>query len=641
VPLSMRCVPAGKLARTIDQVCPSVSFLSPLPHAGRAHLLRALSPVSVAVVALCAFGQAQAASTSLEPVVITATRSDQPLPDALPSTRVIDRAEIEALQVHDVAAVLRSLTSIDVAQSGPTGSATSLFLRGADSRQVLVLVDGIAINRADFGSASWQYLALDQVERIEVVRGNGSSVWGAQAVGGVVNLITRQASQPALSLTLGSLGQVAASGAIGSRWGEGGSAGRVSLALSTRRSDGFDAKTTSGHNPDRDGSRQDAASVRLEQGWAAGHRSSVSLVSSDNHSEYDNTAGHDELHTRQQGIGLNSRHALATGLELGVDLGETHERFEDPTGPQNFGNSWGRNRVRQGQAQLQWDLESGHRLLGGIETRRERASDSSTSVTERQTDSVRLGWLGRYPVGGQALEVQTHLRRDDSDRFGSADTGLLGLAWLWNEQWKTSLQLSTGFSLPSFLDSQFAAPGVSLRPERSRNAELALHWQQADRSARLAWFSQMQRDRIGFDASLNSSVNIDRAANHGVELIAQAPLGAGKLGFEYTGQHAFNRDTGRLLARRSREALALNYRLSQGAWDGAAWLRHVGQRLDSDFSNAVSPARTTLDLTTGWRLSQQWRIGARLENVAGIKVPEVVGYTAAPRSFALTLQGSL
>ena len=106
--------------------------------------------------------------------------------------------------------LLRALTSIDVAQTGPLGSQTSLFLRGADSRQVLVLVDGVPLVRADFGTASWQNLPVEQIERVEIVRGNLSALYGAQAVGGVVQIVTRRAPATQASASLGSQGTVAA-----------------------------------------------------------------------------------------------------------------------------------------------------------------------------------------------------------------------------------------------------------------------------------------------------------------------------------------------------------------------------------------------------------------------------------------------
>ena len=274
---------------------------------------RALSVSSRALVALSSLAFASPAlwaQPTAEPtiIVITAARVEQALPDALPSTRVITRAAIDALQPADLPALLRALTSIDVAQSGPLGSQTSLFLRGADSRQVLVLVDGVPFARADFGSASWQNLPVDQIERVEIVRGNLSSLYGAQAIGGVVQIVTRQAQAPQASLSVGSQGTRAAALAGGTRFGSGDTATRLSAALSSRQTDGTSARNAAvdpGANPDRDLARQNAGSARLEQSWAPGQRTQINLQSSRTRSAYDGyTPGLDDvLTTRTQCCG--------------------------------------------------------------------------------------------------------------------------------------------------------------------------------------------------------------------------------------------------------------------------------------------------------------------------------------------------
>src|SRR5688572_12388620 len=198
---------------------------------------RAALGVASCFVGLSSFAQADAPTA--QRIVVTAARTEQPLPDALPSTRVITRSEIEATQASDLPGLLRALTSIDIAQSGPLGAQTSLFLRGADSRQTLVLVDGVPLVRADFGTASWQHLPLDQIERVEIVRGNLSSLYGAQAVGGVVQIVTRRSVVPQASLGVGSRGTIHASAAGGARFGEG---TRVTASLSSQRTDGFSAR---------------------------------------------------------------------------------------------------------------------------------------------------------------------------------------------------------------------------------------------------------------------------------------------------------------------------------------------------------------------------------------------------------------
>jgi vitamin B12 transporter len=603
-----------------------------------------------ALAALCGIGAASLSTLaqtepSAERVVITAARIEQPLPDALPSTRVITRAEIDAAQAADLPALLRTLTSIDVAQTGPLGSQASLFLRGADSRQTLVLVDGVPLLRTDFGTASWQHLPLDQIERIEIVRGNLSALYGAQAVGGVVQILTRRSELPQASVAFGSRGTQQASVAGGARFGDAATPTRLSASLSLRRTDGYSARDPSvdaSANPDRDAGRQGAASARVEQTWAPGHRSELDLLSSHTRSEYDGFVPDldDVLKTRVGSMGFKSQHMLGAQTSAKLELGQTRERFDDPTG---FATS-GSNRVRLGALQLGYSAAPGHELQLALETRRERFGDSGTPERTRSTDSVRLAWLGRPLPDWQ---TQAALRSDESSDFGRATTGLLAVAWQWRPGLKLSAQWASGFSAPSFLDQLFADPATTLKPERSRQAEIALQWSEGARLLRAALFAQRQRDRIAFDPVTFETVNIARAKNRGLELMAQWPVPFdvdGLLGADLTLQDPRDADSDRPLKRRAKQSLALNYSTRLAGWQLGAALRHTGQRLDTDpvnFADAENPARTTLDLSIARQLTPQWRVGVKVDNASDEKRPEVLGYTASPRSLLVSLQGTL
>ncbi len=363
-------------------------------------------------------------------IVITAARSEQSLPDALPSTHVIRRAEIEALQPADLPGLLRALTSIDVAQTGPLGSQTSLFLRGADSRQTLVLIDGVPLQRADFGSASWQNLPIEQIERVEIVRGNLSSLYGAQAIGGVVQIITRRALTPQVSVSAGSQDTVAAAAAGGIELGSGNSSTRVSASLSARKTGGYSARDPAvdpAANPDLDPARQAAGSVQLEQRWADGHRTLFNLLAGTTHSAYDGfTPGLDDvLTTHTDAAGLSSQHALRTDLVLSANLGQTRERMNDPTGFAPVVD----NLVRLAGLQLAWQPSPRARMA--IRRRDQaralqRLRHARTRARHRQPApglARPLGWCGpAVAVAGQpAQRPQQRLRRRND---GPARPGL-------------------------------------------------------------------------------------------------------------------------------------------------------------------------------------------------------------------------
>jgi len=579
---------------------------------------------------------------------VTAARIVQKLPDTLPSTTVITRDAIEKSPATDVPGLLRTLTSLNVSQTGPVGSQTSVFMRGANSNQVLVLVDGAPLSRADFGSAPWELIPLEQVDHVEIVRGNLSSLYGAQAVGGVVQIFTRSGPSTSVSLGAGSRGTVVTSGKTGARLGDAATPLDLSATISGQVTDGYsarDAKADPSANPDRDPAYQAAATVTAGKTWAPGQRTDLTAMHSYTHSDYDGYTAHvhqDTLASDLDSWSLMSHHALAPELKLELQAVETLEHFRDPTeadGAFGASSTFGSGRTRVLGAALDWQLAQAHALQLGVEDRNERFGMELDPQRKRQTKSVRAGYVGNF---ADVLDVQANVRHDDADDFGTANTGLLALGWNVTKAWKLVGQFSTAFSAPSFSDEEFAAPGVELRPEHSRDLELGVHWTGAAWLARATWFSQRQHDVIGFDSKFET-VNIGHASNRGVELAAEGALGPGRLGLDATFQDARDDDADKPLARRARSNAAVNYTVPVMGWDTGVWLRYTGRRPDVDpttFASADAPARTTLGLSTQTALAPHWTLGFKLDNIGSAHKPETLGYTAAPMQFLATLRGA-
>jgi vitamin B12 transporter len=595
--------------------------------------------------AACAQAGTGAGGAIDQEVVVTAARVPQNLPDTLPSTTVITRADIDAAPATDLPGLLRTFTSFNIAQTGPLGAQTSVFLRGANSNQVLVLIDGAPLSRADFGSAPWELVPLDQIDHVEIVRGNLSSLYGAQAVGGVVQIFTRRGAGSSVSGSMGNRGQFAAAGKIGQRFGDAATPWELSANLSAQTTDGFSARDPQADpsaNPDRDPAYQGGATVSLGKTWAPGQRTDLTFMHSYTHSDYDGyttTVQQDTLTTQLDEFNLQSHHALTPVLQLRLDAGQTLLHFDDPT--QAFGEfgplaTTGSGRTRLLGAQLDWSVAPGHGLQFQVEDRDERFGDELTPQKDRRTLSERVGWLGTF---ADVLEVQANVRHDDADDYGIANTGLVALGWRVSPAWKLVAQWSTAFSAPSFTDLEFAAG--PLAPERSRDVELGVHWQGAGWLARATWFSQHQHDLIGFDEHFQT-VNIGHASNRGVELIADGALGPGKLGLDATFQDPRDDDLDQPLTRRARTVAAVDYRVPVLGWEAGAWVRYTGPRPDIDpvtFATVEAPARTTLGLSLQHAIAPGWTLAVKVDNLANSDTPEVLGYTAPPRSILFQMRG--
>ena len=282
---------------------------------------------------------ADEAATTLDPVVITATRTPEPLSDTLAATSVIDRAEIERRQARSLPDLLRGLPGVTIAQSGGEGSAASVFLRGTNSDHVLVLVDGLEVGSATLGTPSLQDLPLAQIERIEVVRGPRSSLYGSEAIGGVIQIFTKRgggAMTPSLSLGVGTLGTASVATSVSG----GGDQGWFNLGASLERTDGINACDGSSvtfagcyvEQNDRDGYRNLGFNLRAGYRFSEAAEVDLHLLRGEGRADFDGSiyAGN-RSRSEQQVLGTSVTlrplapfyEDAATGEEVFVDSFET------------------------------------------------------------------------------------------------------------------------------------------------------------------------------------------------------------------------------------------------------------------------------------------------------------------------------
>jgi len=623
------------------------------PVHSRVAACRAASAITAALPLLAASPAfAQASDAPDQQVVVTAARVEQKLPDALPATTVITRHDIESASATDLPGLLSQLTSMSVAQTGPFGSQTSVFVRGANSGQVLVLVDGAPVTRADAGSSPWELLPLGQIDHVEIVRGNMSSLYGSEAVGGVIQIFTKGGDHSSMTVTGGSRGRALADISIGRRIGDADHALDIGGGISGQATDGYNATnpvTNPGNNPDRDGGSQTGENLRIGKTWAANQRTELRVLHSDTTSDYDGFDGPtsvDRLVTSLDTTSLQSHHALAWALVLNVNLSDTLIKFNDPTGV-GHGNA----RSSVAGADLGWTISADHSLQLGVEDRKDRGAASlpdfsGSANLERTTRSVRLGYEGSF---ADVVDVQANVRHDAPSDFDSATTGLLALGWRLSSDWKLVGQASTAFSAPPFfaIESR-VGQGITdqLKPEHSREVEFGVHYSHAGWLARATWFSQHQRDLIDYTYNANTfestAYNVDHATNRGVELAVDGDTGLGKLGLDATFQDA-RADGGVPLQRRPRTLVAANYRVTVMGCEAGAYLQYMGPHDDVDpvtFGDVKSRSKTTLGLSVEHALSQTWTLGLKVNNATNSTAPVVVGYTAPPREVLFTLRGA-
>jgi vitamin B12 transporter len=460
----------------------------------------------------------------LDPVVVTAARMPQPITQVLADVTVIGQDEILRSGVQSLAELLQRQPGVEVTQNGGPGGTSGAFLRGANTGQTLVLIDGLRAGSSSSGMTSLEAIPLDQIDHIEILRGPASSLYGADAIGGVVQVFTKRTDgatfTPNLSAGFGTYN----TGAVSAGFAGTAGAFRYSLQAGGRTSDGFNAITNPdnfSYNPDRDGFSTKNLSANLAWGWARGQELSAQYFGNRLNSQFDGGFPYfdDRTITTVQAWSVSSRNKVN---DIWTSLLTAGEGSDDSVSETSFGNSPFKTTQRQYFWQNDLSLPLG--VLGVILERREErlATDVDFATTERNTNSA----TGVYQLRYDAFALQANLRRDDSSQYGGKTTGGIALGLTLSPAWRLTLGASTGFKAPSFNDLYYPQfSNQNLVPETSTNVEVGAYWNGvADEvrwEARAIGYHNQVRELIVFqcDADFNCAPqNVDRATLEGATL---------------------------------------------------------------------------------------------------------------------------
>lgn len=599
------------------------------------------APLGLALLAAMSCACAQDAT----PIVVTGNRIPQPLTDALPHTTLLTRAEIERSQAVDLPSLIARESGVEFASNGGRGTATSLFVRGAQNRQVLVLIDGVPLARHDAtGQVGIEHLMLDQIDRIEIVRGNLSAVYGSGAVGGVIQVFTREGRGPARAsahVEAGSQGFAHGSASVG-----GGTAStQWSLGLSAQRTRGqsaIDPAVFTSVNPDRDGYRNTSAVAHVAHDWAPGQRLSAGLMMVDGKTAYDSTfATPDDTQdsrSRKTVLRLGSENEFGTAGTTSVQLSRQRERFDDAT----TGTYGYVSRYTTEVDTLNWTHRfvpvAGVQAQGGVELQRQRIDGDDGYgggyVDGRDVTALFGGAQGK--LGAHTLGL--NLRHDRIQGGDAQTTGRADWAWAFAAGWRVNASLATSFAvapLGYLYAPYFGNP--DLKAEHARSREVGLQWTSGRQVVRATLFDNRVRDEISYDFGSQKFENIGRTRNRGLELSYSGRIGATDLRASLTSQDPTDLATGTRLLRRAAflASTTVSHDLG-GGWRVGGALRHAGARPDA--GNVTLDAYTVADLTAQWDVSPQWQALARVENLGDVAWQTANGYPQPGRGVFVGLR---
>jgi vitamin B12 transporter len=560
------------------------------------------------------------AQRSLPNVVVTAARGPQTVEELVADVTVITADEIARSGVQSLAEILQRQPGLEIIRNGGPASVSGVFIRGANRGQTLVLVDGLRVSSSSVGAPSFEAVPVSQIERIEILRGPASSLYGADAIGGVIQVFTREP-------TAGFQGRVEA--IYGSDATRGASAGvsgtlgplRLSLNAGGRKSDGFNATTPDAafiYNPDRDGHENADVGLNATLALAPGHEVFAQLLRNRLDAQYDGGDGNFDdrtfttLTTWQFGSRDRWTDAWSTTLRVG-------ESTDDSLSTSAFGDAFFRTRQRQYAWQNDFTVPLGKASLA-LERREERLDENAGfAVTARNTNAIVGVWQLRYDEHA----LQANLRHDRSNQFGGETTGSLAWGWRFLPAWRVTASAGTAFKAPSFNDLYY--PGFSkpdLGPEKSRNVEASLAWngRAADvalQARAVAWHNRVD-DLIVFqcDASfVCAPQNVADATLRGVTLTGEATWRETNVRVSLDLQDPKDDATGHLLPRRAKRHGTLVLAQRVGPVRLGVEMIASSRRYDDAENLRPLAGYAIFNLTAEWRVGHGVTLFARGDNV--------------------------
>jgi vitamin B12 transporter len=610
----------------------------------RARISAALSLVFCLPAAWC---------QQLQQVIVTAARVPEPEDQSFFSVTVLTRADIEARQVSSVQDLLADLAGISIDNAGGLGQQSSVFIRGADSDHTLLLIDGVRVGSATLGSAPFEIIPLEQIDHIEVVRGPRSTLYGSDAVGGVIQIFTRQAGDPGVTLGGSAMtgsydtheftGYAAARGreAWGSISGDVLTTAGIAACLPSGVAGCFDPaapQVPDGHQ-NRSGSL--SAGLRLTDQLTA----SADVLYTHGWTAFDGAGFDDRLDFEEKVFTAHLDQALGSSWHVRLMAGrdEDDERdFLDPTPVGTF------DTVRT-SASLQADGKLGDalKLISGVDYEDVHVdSDTPFDVTSRTTRAV-FSELHADFAGWSAL---AGARFESNEQFGDHWTENLGFTRKLGEGVRFILTWGSAFRAPTFDELYFPGFGnPNLKPETSQSYEAGLDGEEGALRWSLHAYQTTIDGEISIDALTFLPVNIDKSRIRGVELQADWHSADWIVGGQLTGLEPLNVSPGAeydyLLPRRAQQSASLSVRrliraAPSGSADGSLVFvaRWEGRRYDDLANTLPMGGYLTVDLLTQWRLDSSWTLEARAANLFDRSYQTAAYYAQPGRSYGVTIR---
>lgn len=563
------------------------------------------------------------------PVVVTATRTAQIADNTLAPVIIINRQEIETSPATDVAGLLSLHAGLDVARNGGPGQATSLFIRGTDSNHTLVMLDGLKINPGTIGGAALQNISADNIERIEIVKGPRSTLYGSEAIGGVINIITRQTTnkmRSSLSVEHGRYDSNNANVDLQYRREN----VRAGITANWLESNGFSPKSSSAVSRGHDnttinthlGIAFSLLAVELSHWQAQGNTEYLDFFDTSVDQDFSNSAS---------GLTLkaNPSDEWATSLTLGHITDEID---------QNQSNDFAHTQRNSIDWQNDIQLNDENLLTTGIWISREHTASAVFGSGFDEDTNVNAAFVQNdMQTGNNHLLLSA--RSTDHDGFGSHTTWGIEYGYRINHNTRVTLGSGTAFRAPDSTDRFGFGGNPNLSPENSRNTELGLsHQFSKQQQLSINIFDNKIHDLIEYDLTSSLMKNTGKAHIRGIDANYSAKFKRVAVSINAITQKPENEDTGEDLARRAKHSVT-----SSVTWQGNRYRVTVemlasGKRKDSAFSTDYNAGYGLVNVGSVLNISKTLDCYASVENLFDKRYETAKGFNTAAQTITIGLR---
>ncbi|MEA5445295.1 TonB-dependent receptor [Gammaproteobacteria bacterium AB-CW1] len=550
---------------------------------------------------LLAAGAAEA--VPLNPVVVTATRTEQQVDDSLTSVSVVDRESIQRQQPREFSELLRGRPGVDFVSNGPFGKATSLFLRGTSSDHSLLVVDGVRMGAATTGGASWQYLPPQFIERVEIVRGPRGSVYGPDALGGVIQVFTPEGGEelsPWAEISAGSFGTHQYGAGVSGQSGN----TRYNLGANHFHTDGIALR----EDGERKGFYNSSAVGRISHEFDDGGELGVTSLHSEGRTEF--IGG--KMTFVHQALGSTYERSINQHWDTRVTLGQSRDEGDTV----NDNGSESEFATRRQVANWQNSLFAGdHEILVGLDY----LDDEITSSSEYEEDSRRnRGSYAQALLDFAPLSLELGIRHDDNDSFGTVNTANAAVGYRLGESHRIRASWGEGFKAPTFNELYFPGFGnPDLEPEESSSVELGISGLYEN------WFW----DAVAYQTDVDNLIetvfqdgvflpqNVNEARIRGLEIGAGWNRDHWRIYGSVSYTDPEDRESGKRLIRRAKQTGRLEVDREIGDWSlGGTIIAQSHRFNDADGAERLA-GFALLNLRAGWRFAESWNARLVVDNV--------------------------